>query len=549
MSNFFLYLLETSLLLSVFYALYALILSKETFFQLNRIVLLAIPLLSLALPLIILEYHALPPTLVDQPIKQFSILSTSYHDAMASWELEVGANKTASDNASGSWLWTRWLPVSIILIYVVGVLICLSRTAWSIRWIVKILSNHPKIEDRGVKIVKLSHPMAPFSFLNYIFVHESFAGSEDFRQIVEHERTHVQEKHTYDLFYFQLVAVILWFNPVVWALLKSIKTTHEYIADRKIIESGYSVAEYQTLLLRQLISNNSYEFVHNFNLSFIKKRITMMTNKKSGWAGRTRVSGAIVVMLFCSIVIVQCNSAKEDQAISPAKVARDLSAKINLPVLPSSGYKFEGDLSEALTFTIGNGTLRITDRNGVEYHIDNIPGDQHGREIPIVMMVDKDQTMHFVREVQMALRVMNRRKLLYIGETSSGERVEVIIMLPPDPNSDLLKPDLTKVPAENLLQFHSGRNDGEVMQGQVYSFVKDFIAKGQGELPVVSLKTDGDVNYGTYLSNFFHIKEAYIQIYQERALKLFQKDFYQTTKDEYHAVRQGIPMNVSIAEE
>ena len=435
------------------------------------------------------------------------------------------------------------------MIYIVGVLICLSRTAWSIRWIVKILSNHPKIEDRGVKIVKLSHPTAPFSFLNYIFVHESFAGSEDFRQIVEHERTHIQEKHTYDLFYFQLVAVIFWFNPVVWLLLKSIKTTHEYIADRKIIESGYSVAEYQTLLLRQLISNNSYEFVHNFNLSFIKKRITMMTNKKSGWAGRTRVSAAIVIMLFCSIVIVQCNSAKEDQAISPAKVARDLPAKINLPVLPASGYKFEGDLSEALTFTIGNSTLRITDKNGAEYHIDNISEDQHGREIPIVMMVDKDQTMHFVREVQMALRVMNRRKLLYIGETSSGERVEVIIMLPPDPNSDLLKPDLTKVPAENLLQFHSRQNDGEVMQGQVYDFVKDFIAKGQGELPVVSLKTDGDVNYGTYLSNFFHIKEAYIQIYQERALKLFQKDFYQTTKDEYHAVRQGIPMQVSIAEE
>lgn len=385
--------------------------------------------------------------------------------------------------------------------------------------------------------------------MNYVFVHDQFADSEDFRRIVEHERTHIEEKHTYDLFYVQLIAALLWFNPAIWLLLKSLKITHEYIADRKIIRSGYSVSEYQTLLLRQLISNNAYEFVHNFNLSFIKKRITMMTNKKSGWAGRTRVSAAIVVMLLCSIVIVQCNSAKEDQAISPAKVARDLPAKINLTVLPASGYKFEGDLSEALTFTIGNSTLRITDKNGVGYHIDNIPEDQHGREIPIVMMVDKDQTMHFVREVQMALRVMNRRKLLYVGETSSGERVEVMIMLPPDPNSDLQKPDLSKVPAENLLQFHAGQSESEAMQGQVYDFVKDFIAKGQGELPVVSLKTNDDVNYGTYLTNFFHIKEAYIQIYQERALKLFQKDFYKTTKDEYQAVRLGIPMQVSIAED
>ena len=549
MSDLIIYLLEASLLLGIFYVLYALMLSKETFFHLNRVVLLAIPLLSLALPLIVLQFNTLPTAVLDQPIKEISKLSTSYHDVMASWEIEVGENKATSQLSSGSFSWTRLFLVSIIVVYFVGVVICLSRTVWSIRWIMKILSNHLQCEDCGVKIVRLSHPMAPFSFLNYIFVHESFADSDDFRQIVEHERTHIREKHTYDLFYFQLVAVIFWFNPAVWLLLKSIKTTHEYIADRKIIESGYSVTEYQTLLLRQLISNNSYEFVHNFNLSFIKKRITMMTNKKSGWAGRTKVSVAIIAMLFCSVVIVQCNSSKDDLVITPAKVARELPAKINLPLLPASGFKFEGDLSDALTFTIGNSSLRIGDKNGAEFNIDNIPGDRHGRETPVIMMVDKDQPMHFLREVQMALRVMDRRKLLYIGQTSTGERVEVMIMLPPDPNSDLLKPDLSKVPAENLLNIQVGQDDSEAVQKKVYDFVTGFVARGQGEFPVVSMKTNDDVTYGEYLSSFFHIKEAYIQIYQERARELFRKDFYTTSKEEYHAVRQGIPMNVSVADE
>jgi hypothetical protein len=549
MTDLILYLIESSLLLGIFYTVYALILSRETFFQLNRIVLLTIPLLSLVLPLIILQFNTIPAAVLDQPIKEISKLSTTYHDAMASWEFEVGSAKAASDQSFRSLPWTWLILFSIVLIYVGGVVTCLSRTIWSIRWIMKVLSNHPQIKYDGVRIVKLSRPTAPFSFLNYIFVHEPLADSEDFRQIVDHERTHIQEKHTYDLFYVQLIAAFFWFNPAIWLLLKSLKTTHEYIADRKIIRSGYSVTEYQTLLLRQLISNNSYEFVHNFNLSFIKKRITMMTNKKSGWAGRTRVGAAVASMLFCSIIIVQCNSAKDDQ-ISPSTAGSRLAfSDVDLPVLPASGFKFDGDLTNALVLTVSNDVLRIGDKDADLSELSKIQGDEHGRELPIIMMADKDQLMGFIRKVHMALRVADRRKLLYIGQTSSGERVEVTIVLPPDPNSDYPKPDLSKVPDENLLKIDAGKNEGPATQKRVYDFVTGFIAKGKGELPVVSAKTADDDSYGDYLSSFFYIKEGYIQIYQERSQKLFKKDFYQTTKEEYRLVRENIPMQVSIAEE
>jgi len=302
------------------------------------------------------------------------------------------------------------------------------------------------------------------------------------------------------------------------------------------------------LLLRQLISNSSYEFVHNFNLSFIKKRITMMTNKKSGWAGRTRVGVAIASMLFCSIIIIQCNSTKDDQ-VSPNIGNQRALSDVDLPVLPASGFKFDGDLSNALTLTVSNNVLRIGDKEADLSELSRIQSDEHGREMPIVMMVDKDQQMGFVRKVHMALRVADRRKLLYIGQTSSGERVEITIVLPPDPNSDALKQDVSKVPAENLLKVYIGENDAPAIQKEVYDFVTGFIAKGKGDLPVVSAKADDEDSYGDYLSNFFYIKEGYIQIYQERAQKLFKKDFYKTTKEEYKLVRENIPMHVSIAEE
>ncbi len=545
MSDLIFYIAESTVLSVVFYLLYVSVLSKETFFQLNRAVLLAIPILSLFFPMLRIEFVDLTGPVVDQPLDQLSTFSKSYYDAMASWEFEVRGNSSSSKYSPAR---INWLDVSlylIMLIYFVGVLICFSRTVWSIRWIVQTLIKHPMIEKDGVKVVRLVNPMAPFSFMNYLFVHAPLADSNDFRQILDHERTHIKEKHTLDLLYIQIVAAFLWFNPVIWLLLKSLKTTHEYIADRKIIQSGYSVVEYQTLLLRQLISNNSQQLVHNFNLSFIKKRITMMTNKKSGWLGQVKVSAAIVAMFCCSLILIRCNSKIDDEQISSLKISSD-PTEVDLPTLPPSGFKFDADLRNALTFTISNNTLHIGDKKAEVSEIANLQGAEDGLRLPIIMMVDKNQQMGFVRNVQMALREADRRKLLYIGETTSGERVEVVLMLPPHPETGL---STDNVPKEHLLKINLGNNEGEANQQKVYDFIMSYVSKGNAELAVVSAVIDDAGTFGTYLSNFFYMKEGYIKIYQERAQKMYGKDFYQTNEEEYKAVREKIPTNISIAED
>jgi hypothetical protein len=545
MSELTLYVAEASVLLAVFYLVYLSMLSKETFFHLNRIVLLIIPLLSLAIPLLRVDFSDVPAIPVDQPLASISTLSRSYYDAMASWEFEVGSEHTSTTTTENALTWRHALVYSFILIYFGGVLICLSRTVWSVRWVMKVLSNHTPVESSGIKLVKVSYPTAPFSFLNYVFVHAPFAESTDFRQVLDHERTHIEEKHTIDLIYVQLVAALFWFNPFIWQLLKSLKIIHEYIADRKIIQSGYSVIEYQTLLLRQLISNNSSELVHNFNLSFIKKRITMMTSKESGWAGRTRVGIAIAAMLCCSALIMRCNT-KIDEQISPG-VSAKAALGVEVPTIPPSGFRFDGDISNALTFTIIDNTLRIGDKAAEIPDINSIKDDS-GRDLPIIMMVDKDQPMGFVRRVHTALREADRRKLLYVAKTETGERVELSLILPPDPKKVSL-PDLSQIPEDRLLKIDMGKNEGAANQQKVYDFVTSFHIKGQAELPVVSATFDDQVSYEVYLSNFFYVKEGYIQLYQERAHKMFGKDFYETTREEYQAVRENIPTNISIAEE
>jgi beta-lactamase regulating signal transducer with metallopeptidase domain len=543
MRDLIVYIIESSVLLIMFYLLYKCMLSRETFFHFNRFILLLIPMLALLFPLIDIEFRELSDTTVDQQLGQFSNLSKSYYDAMASWEFEIGDNPSASAASTSSGNWLNFA----VLIYAIGIVICISRTVWSIRWIMKLLTSHNVLEMNGVKIVKISTPTAPFSFLNYVFVHTRFAESADFRQILEHERIHVQEKHTIDLLYIQIVVALFWFNPAIWQLLKSLKTTHEYIADRKIIQSGYSVSAYQTLLLRQLISNNSHELVHNFNFSFIKKRITMMTNKKSGWAGRTRVGLAMITMILAGAIIIQCNS-KMDEQISAYDGSKQGAPNIEVPTLPASGYKFDGDLSNALTFTVHNSVLYIGDKPSSPEEIKHLQASDYPQSDPIVMMVDKEQPMGFIRKIHTALREEDRRKLLYIGQTATGDRVEIVLMLPPDAKKVVL-PDVNKISKENLLKVDLGLKEDPTNQQKVYEFVSNHLHQGTAERCVVSGRINDDASYSSYLSNFFYIKEGYIKLYQERAHEMFGKDFYKTTREEYLAVRERLPTNISIAED
>ena len=145
-----------------------------------------------------------------------------------------------------------------------------------------------------------------------------------------------------------------------------------------------------------------------------------MTNKKSGWLGQVKVSAAIVAMFCCCLILIRCNSKMDDEQISSLKISND--TEVDLPTLPSSAFRLDADLRNAVTFTISNNTLHIGKKKAEVSEIASLKGAEDGRALPIIMMVDKNQQMGFVRNVEMALRQADRRKLLYIGETTSGER-------------------------------------------------------------------------------------------------------------------------------
>jgi beta-lactamase regulating signal transducer with metallopeptidase domain len=569
MAKLIMYLLESSALLAFFYLLYVLVLRKETFFSLNRFFLLGILAFSLLFPLVSFDISPTEVTVLERPIAEISKARMSYYEAMAAWEFEArsaaGSARGVAESgaaASAGVDWVRLAIDGILLLYAIGVLVCLSRTFWTLRWIRKVIARHPHEELEGIKVVKLPQPISSFSFLNYVFVPDTLVDSSEFQQILAHEKTHIDQRHSVDLLIVQLLAAFLWFNPVIWQLIKSLKTTHEYIADKKIITSGYSLVEYQTLLLKQLISNNSFGLVHNFNLSFIKKRITMMTNQKSGWSGKVKVAMALVGAVVFSVIVVQCNSKMDDQVAAdtelPAETSADFTSGINLPVLFDNGYTFDGNRSDVLNFSIADNKLSI---DGKAYKVSDIASviseAKLSNQGAIIMRVDKDQPMGFVRDVQMELRKADRRKIVHMGQTVSGKSFEMPLLLPPvegRPMADGKYPPTIdeQYAAEHdidILKIQLGDNAGAANQQLVYDFVMDQMRRGKSNY-VVSAKCNDDDTYSDYMVNLAYIQGGFDQIYQERSHQRFGKDFYDLEygKNEYKSVRQGIPKAISVAE-
>ena len=306
MVEWIIYLLESSALLALLYLVYVVFLRKETYFSLNRYFLLSIPALALLFPFLNFEVYSSP----WKVIREIGHFRMTYYKMASAWEQQ---SAQTVDLAPSSFLADIngfvLLAGLLILVYALGLGFQLYKTCMIFRRMRAMTIGQPHEVIHGMRVIELPDLKSPFSFLNTVFIPRGLDRSAELDPILTHEQVHVRQKHTYDLLFVQLMAAIFWFNPIIWQLLNALKTTHEYIADEKVIRKGYSLVAYQTMLLRQVISNHSHGLVHNFNLSFIKKRITMMNHQKSGWAGQIKVLIAVAVVLVFGAAVAQGNAA------------------------------------------------------------------------------------------------------------------------------------------------------------------------------------------------------------------------------------------------
>ena len=398
MLKFILYLIESGLCLSVLFVLYLLFFRKETYFTFNRYYLVGIIFLSLIIPLIhvnlrVKEYQRLEPTLVE--IGKFRNyyerlialsdpdFSTYYENELPravfedEWNTfglsEVGTvNQTDISKATNSieadtskkWSMLQW----ILMIYAAGVLLFLFRFLFLLIRLLWLLSEHQVVERFGLKIVLLPEEVPPFSFFRYVFIHDKVVDLSEFEQILAHERVHIYQSHSTDLLIAQALVIFQWFNPLVWHVQKAIKINHEFIADDKVVNSGFELFDYQTLLLSQLISIRSVELVNNFNLISIKKRITMMTKIKSGFQAKLKALVAIPVTIALFFLFTNLTISSPNLRFSNYS---PITFKMNQPTLEGL-WKSDDPVSEYSLISIEKNTIKILDNKNTvrDYKVD-----------------------------------------------------------------------------------------------------------------------------------------------------------------------------------
>lgn len=278
----FLYSVKSALVLTLLYLPYMLILRKESFFRLNRTVLLLILLLSLVLPL--MNIHSL--SWGSQPVVQAA------HQQMVEVGIPVNAGMLLPEVAvqgERNGIQVLWFHIVSILFVLGTLFVFFLRVSQILRmgYVIRTGSLWHQRED-GVMVYCHADDVSPFSWMDNIVI-SARDYNENAREILLHERAHVMARHSWDLLLLALLQTMQWWNPLVYILGGSLRDVHEYEADDFVLRSGVSAKAYQLLLIKKVVGASSYTFANNFDHSLTLKRITMMQKSKSSVWMRSKV--------------------------------------------------------------------------------------------------------------------------------------------------------------------------------------------------------------------------------------------------------------------
>ena len=259
MTNFLIYDAKVAVLIIVFYMFYRLMLSRETFHRVNRVVLLLTAVASFVLPLCVITLH--------KTVRMEAVPTVSVGDL----QMEVAAD-------AGPVWWQMLLP----LIFIIGVVATLGHTLTSILkvWLLIRRSEQHLQPDGTIVCVTGNAEVSPFSWMHYIVMNRSDY-EEHNAAILAHERGHIRLRHSWDLLLVDLLTALQWFNPAMWMLRQDLRAIHEYEADGEVLSQGINARQYQYLLISKASGIGGYSIANGISHSTLKNRITMMLHKKS----------------------------------------------------------------------------------------------------------------------------------------------------------------------------------------------------------------------------------------------------------------------------
>ncbi|REC72356.1 hypothetical protein DRF60_20245 [Chryseobacterium elymi] len=291
METVFLYLGKVIVCSGVMFLYYQLSLKDKTFHHYNRFYLLFAMVVSLLLPLI--------------RVDDFTIEVNNDMYML----LDKIQNFNTEKNIDNGHIYFRIIfsALGLVSLYFLGKLI------FGILKIQNLKKQFQKESFDGINFYRTNLTEAPFSYFKNLFWKNTITLDSDVgEQILKHEMVHIEQKHSFDKIFIEIITSVFWFNPFFHIIKKEISLIHEYLADKKAVKKSDTKA-FAQMLLASHFSGTQLPAASPFLSSNLKKRLKMLQKPKTkfGYARRIFALPVLFSVAFAYMVNAKNKEIKE----------------------------------------------------------------------------------------------------------------------------------------------------------------------------------------------------------------------------------------------
>lgn len=339
---FLAFLFKWAIALTLLYSLYGLLLRRETFYRVNRFVLLAMLPLSAWLATQRLETTHINAAnqAVESTVNWLSQSEEASEAATTATTQGTATTKaTVAEVTASAPLFSAQL---LLYLYYIGLLVVGLQYLFALIQVIRIIRKSrptpsPSQQGRGevttssgtLSEAKVSAPSltgragggsggsvllndsidSPFSWFRWIVI-SSKDVAENGRVFLAHERAHVRHGHSWDMLLCEFCVRLQWFNPFAWQLREDLRAVHEFQADQSVIKAGCNVREYNMLLIDKALGSQLAPVANALTQGELKNRIRMMHRKPSPWMAMLKVLyivpfALVTLAIFAKPIAVQ----------------------------------------------------------------------------------------------------------------------------------------------------------------------------------------------------------------------------------------------------
>lgn len=309
------YLVKSTILLGLLWGLYALLLKNEKMHRFNRFYLLIALVIGLTAPLIQFEIQPNANIAGVDLVQVDQIVEAPSQFVVETIEPLVIENPIPEEEFVLPYMTPQYNSFALILIltYIAVAAVFLFKFVFGLNEIYASVKKGTTIAWKDTTLVLLDDEVTPQSFLKWIFLNKKdYESGKIEEEILEHERTHIKQKHSLDVLFIEVLKVVFWFNPFLYGFRNSIMLNHEFLADEHVVTHVSDRTKYQETLMEFATSKVKTSMTNKFASSYSKTRFKMMLKPTSYFQNFSKLT--LLLPIAFTTVVLFCTSVSENRS-------------------------------------------------------------------------------------------------------------------------------------------------------------------------------------------------------------------------------------------